>query len=65
MVISRMQAREYAERLAFGAEVAAEAMPPATRVRSWWGGSKLGACTPMPTRTPALEARRADSRRRL
>jgi acyl-CoA dehydrogenase len=29
MVISRMQAREYAERLAFGAEVAAEAMKPA------------------------------------
>ena len=28
MVISRMQAREYAERLAFGAEVAAEAMKP-------------------------------------
>ena len=26
MVISRMQAREYAERLGFGAEVAAEAM---------------------------------------
>jgi alkylation response protein AidB-like acyl-CoA dehydrogenase len=29
MVISRMQAREYAERLAFGAEVAARAMEPA------------------------------------
>ena len=28
MVISRMQAREYAERLSFGAEVAAEAMKP-------------------------------------
>src|SRR5215204_6008622 len=28
MVISRMQAREYAERLAFGAEVAAEAIKP-------------------------------------
>jgi acyl-CoA dehydrogenase len=28
MVISRMQAREYAERLAFGAEVAAKAMEP-------------------------------------
>ena len=26
MVISRMQAREYAERLGYGAEVAAEAM---------------------------------------
>ena len=28
MVISRMQAREYAERLGYGAEVAAEAMKP-------------------------------------
>ena len=31
MVISRMQAREYAERLAFGAEVAAKAIEPQTR----------------------------------
>jgi alkylation response protein AidB-like acyl-CoA dehydrogenase len=31
MVISRMQAREYAERLEFGAEVAAEAAKPAER----------------------------------
>jgi alkylation response protein AidB-like acyl-CoA dehydrogenase len=32
MVISRMQAREYAERLAFGAEVAAEAIKPKEQV---------------------------------
>ncbi len=31
MVISRMQARDYAERLQFGAEVAAEAMAPAEK----------------------------------
>ena len=31
MVISRMQAREYAERLQFGADVAAKAMAEATK----------------------------------
>ena len=31
LVISRMQAREYAERLGYGAEVAAEAMKPSHR----------------------------------
>ena len=77
MVISRMQAREYAERLGFGAEVAAKAMaePRGRRVARSRGslpGRKLreGTRTATPARAQhghshALDARREDSRRRM
>ena len=69
MVISRMQAREYSERLGYAAEVAAAAMAgrarqgadPRVRTAFMLGGVH----GPARLTAHALEARRGDSRRRM
>ena len=73
MVISRMQAREYAERLGFGAEVAAAAGDEAGREEGAGSRRKLGTVHSDRTITPGTRtarrararARREDSRRRM
>ena len=64
MVISRMQAREYAERLGYAAEVAEQAMARSRR-RSLRPRRKLGACTSTPTPTARARGAPGDSRRRM
>ena len=58
MVISRMQAREYAERLGFGAEVAAKAMESGEGGGSRLLGCKLESCTDL-WAFAGLDARRS------
>src|SRR4029079_7035648 len=64
MVISRMQAREYAERLGYAAEIGEETIkkePVAACPRAYPGGMH----GPGHSHSHALDARRADSRRRM